>query len=698
MESASRPARVDLPVDESLLAVAARTAAAAAVAETEPAQAIGAALDVLGESVNGVLPSVFVLEHGRLWLVAQRGYPFVPDGIEVERGVMGRAVRLGRAQLVTDVGEDPEYVGTLPGVASELAVPIRSGRAVVGVLNLESERTLPAAAARLLGPLSTALGPPTTSVRESRTLDLAGLARLFVYLGSLREPSEIATLGAASLSKVLDVDRSEVWTWDDIGAPVQLASWTADGSGRVALNAADVEAARTLVDPSAMCQVVELGGARGRGRSRRRLVWLPLSANGEEIGVLVATTRSLEQADPARLDTATVLAAQVAASLDSALALRRERRSALTDPLTGVLNRRGLEERVDLDLALTRRHRVPLSLLVLDCDDFKEINDRAGHEFGDALLKEVADALVSALPEGGVAGRLGGDEFVVVLPGADADAAETLGAQIRTLLAEGLTAAGFPLRMSAGIATYPFDGSTPTALLRAADQALYAAKDRGKDRIASFREVSRPDRHRARSNADERRRSGRSDGSVLAEALAAGRTIERQDTVDGICDRLAKALVFVVGATGCTVSRVVGEFVVDATGHALRGVWLSEKAAYRISDFPLTAEALRTGQPRAISFLDADVDPAEAFVLRELAMNSLLMVPLRVSGRPWGLIELYEMRLRRFDDDDVSVTQFLSAVAERRLEIAATAEPPQVQVRVYELPADARRSGPPRTR
>ena len=116
---------------------------------------------------------------------------------------------------------------------------------------------------------------------------------------------------------------------------------------------------------------------------------------------------------------------------------------------------------------------------------------------------------------------------------------------------------------------------------------------------------------------------------------------------------------FVVGATACSASRVLGEYIVDATEHALREVSLGDVAAYRIADFPLTAEVLRTGEPRAVSFADGDVDPAEAFILRDLDMNALLMLPITVSGQAWGLIELYEMRLRRFGADDVAVAQFL---------------------------------------
>jgi diguanylate cyclase (GGDEF)-like protein len=336
---------------------------------------------------------------------------------------------------------------------------------------------------------------------------------------------------------------------------------------------------------------------------------------------------------------------------------------------------------------------MPLSLLVIDCDDFKEINDRAGHEFGDTLLREVADVLSRSLPVGAEAARLGGDEFVVMLPEAGADAAEALGGQIRNVLAEGLTDAGFPLRISAGISTYPFDGAGPTALLRAADQALYAAKNSGKDRVASFRELTVAAAAPAGGGSlrlAETRRHGRSDnsGSVLADAIAASKAIEVEETVDAVCSRLCKALVFVVGATACSASRVLGDFIVDATEHALREVSLGDEAAYRIDDFPLTAEVLRTGKPLAISFADGDVDPAEAFILREFGMSAVLMLPLQVAGRPWGLVELYEMRLRTFSDDDIAVAEFLAVQAERRLEVVGGVDEPHRRPRVYELPGD----------
>jgi GAF domain-containing protein len=156
--------------------------------------------------------------------------------------------------------------------------------------------------------------------------------------------------------------------------------------------------------------------------------------------------------------------------------------------------------------------------------------------------------------------------------------------------------------------------------------------------------------------------------------------------------------VFVVGATACQSSRVLGEYVVDANEHALREVSLGDGTAYRLADFPLTAEVLREREPRAISFADASIDPAEAFVLRDLGMNALLMLPLYVRGTPWGLIELYEMRLRRFTEDDIAIATFLTLQAERRLEVVAGLDDAPRPRRVYELPDGT--SGPrmPRTR
>jgi GAF domain-containing protein len=107
----------------------------------------------------------------------------------------------------------------------------------------------------------------------------------------------------------------------------------------------------------------------------------------------------------------------------------------------------------------------------------------------------------------------------------------------------------------------------------------------------------------------------------------------------------------------------------------LRDVNLGQEATYLIDDFPVTKEVLESGRARAISFLDEDLDRAEAFVLREVRMNACLLVPLVVAGKPWGLVELYDARMRRYSRDEEVLADFLSAQASRRIEQFGAVEP-----------------------
>jgi len=401
----------------------------------------------------------------------------------------------------------------------------------------------------------------------------------------------------------------------------------------------------------------------------------------------VGTSRWPQQFERGQGEAAAILAAQGAASLDAALSLGRERRSALTDPLTGLLNRRGFELELEAALAGAQEERTPLSLWVLDCDDFKDVNDRAGHEFGDALLREVAVVLASVIPEHARAGRLGGDEFVVMLPDTDAAAAETMVAGVCGDLAGGLQEAGFPLHLSGGISTYPFDGGGGSQLVRAADQALYEAKANGKNRVVSFRELvregSRPSQSFAPSQGD---RVGRTDLAMLVEAAEAATLIFKEATSDGVFARLCKTITFVVGATGCNASRVEGPKLIDVVAHSLRDVDLNPNNAYLIDDFPLTKLVLESKETRSISFLDDDLDPAEAFVMRDLRMNCVLLLPLVVDDRSWGLIELYDMRLRRFTREQQAVSEFLVGIAARRIEALGARPPTRRLLPLYRLP------------
>jgi len=160
---------------------------------------------------------------------------------------------------------------------------------------------------------------------------------------------------------------------------------------------------------------------------------------------------------------------------------------AHTDPLTGLLNRRGLDLALDAALRRTRPER-PTAVFLLDLDGFKAINDRLGHEVGDALLVAVAARLKAQLRADDAVARLGGDEFVVVLslrPGSDE--AVRLGRKLQEGIAAPLAGAGHDCRVGVtiGHAVAPFDGLDAAGLLRRADAAMYAGKQAGRCRAVA---------------------------------------------------------------------------------------------------------------------------------------------------------------------------------------------------------------------
>ena len=152
---------------------------------------------------------------------------------------------------------------------------------------------------------------------------------------------------------------------------------------------------------------------------------------------------------------------------------------AMTDGLTGLLNRAALEERAALELARARRAGTSMSLLVLDVDGFKALNDSHGHPAGDALLRAIAAGLREHTRQIDGLARLGGDEFVILLPGASADEALLVAERLGQLAESASLAAGF----SVGIAATDSGAESFDDLWRAADAAMYEAKRAGGDAV-----------------------------------------------------------------------------------------------------------------------------------------------------------------------------------------------------------------------
>ena len=156
--------------------------------------------------------------------------------------------------------------------------------------------------------------------------------------------------------------------------------------------------------------------------------------------------------------------------------------SARSDPLTRLLNRRGFRELLDLELERARRSGARLSVVVGDVDHFKAVNDRSGHHVGDLALQRVAEMLERGKRAVAAAARVGGEEFALILPDTDAEGGQVLAERLRCALRERFAGEPVPITISFGVASFPAHGETAASLLRAADEALYAAKESGRNR------------------------------------------------------------------------------------------------------------------------------------------------------------------------------------------------------------------------
>jgi diguanylate cyclase (GGDEF)-like protein/PAS domain S-box-containing protein len=165
------------------------------------------------------------------------------------------------------------------------------------------------------------------------------------------------------------------------------------------------------------------------------------------------------------------------------------REQAIHDPLTGLFNRRYLEETLGRELARAERLEQPVSLIMGDLDYFKTVNDRYGHLAGDEVLRVFGHLLQHNARESDIFCRYGGEEFLLVLPGLSIENAGERAEQLRTVLASmpiNIGSIAIQVTASFGVAAYPQHGRSPTQLIAAADEALYAAKENGRNQVRTY--------------------------------------------------------------------------------------------------------------------------------------------------------------------------------------------------------------------
>jgi diguanylate cyclase (GGDEF)-like protein len=221
------------------------------------------------------------------------------------------------------------------------------------------------------------------------------------------------------------------------------------------------------------------------GREEGNSTCIPSLVGGEVIGsVLVRHPDTLAELGRRRIDESMTQASPVLANLRN-LALSQAR--ALTDGLTGLPNRRSIEDTLKRMVAQADRACGPLGVVLFDLDHFKQVNDLFGHEKGDEVLSAVGAAVLGTLRSSDFAGRHGGEEFILLLPETDAASAVVVAEKVRVALAA-IEVPDVPRAITAsfGVAAMPGDGSEPSSLLRTADRALYLAKAGGRNRVETL--------------------------------------------------------------------------------------------------------------------------------------------------------------------------------------------------------------------
>jgi two-component system cell cycle response regulator len=223
----------------------------------------------------------------------------------------------------------------------------------------------------------------------------------------------------------------------------------------------------------------------------------PVVFAGQSIGTLAlaSTGRGLSREDRRTLS---LVAGELAGPLQMCALYEDARRLATMDALTGLLNRRAFLDAIERERARSDRHVLPFSLLLLDLDHFKAVNDTHGHAAGDAVLKGCAEVLARVARRSDVVARWGGEEFVVALPHTGEAGARVAGERVRRGIAEAtyLVPSGEPFRVTASIGVASSESPwTLEAIVAAADAAMYSAKSRGRNRVESMLANEMPAAH-----------------------------------------------------------------------------------------------------------------------------------------------------------------------------------------------------------
>jgi diguanylate cyclase (GGDEF)-like protein len=321
--------------------------------------------------------------------------------------------------------------------------------------------------------------------------ELFVLQQVFSTINSTLEINDILSMVLRGVAEALKFKRVVLFDVVEDGAVVRRLECDADGTVNHARDASEFRENSTLADVSQGKLQLAYGNAGDPDApledSRGSYCIAPLVARDIVRGMLYADDPPGAEITENQLRVLLDFASQAAIAVENARLyeetrrlLEETQRMANTDSLTGIPNRRALNELLDRELHMSERYDIPFAFLILDLDDLKKINDSGGHSLGDLALKRFAQVLKKNARKGDILARYAGDEFVLVMVQSDRE--QTVRGVERIISA--LRRNG--LASSIGVAMFPTDGTDGPSLFFAADEALYQAKQAGKNQVCFY--------------------------------------------------------------------------------------------------------------------------------------------------------------------------------------------------------------------
>jgi two-component system cell cycle response regulator len=319
-----------------------------------------------------------------------------------------------------------------------------------------------------------------------RRFDLEALARFAVSLESASDRQTVAAVLLDSLADAFPLGRMLLTTAGRHPVVLSMRGLVPEST-----NPPQLELSSALLRVQSTHQTLLLSGFDRESDpwlnavmvDAGNFVVVPLHAEGGCVGVLVAehSARNSSRVERRLVTIIERFASQTALALRNAALLEEMEQMATTDGLTHIANRRAFQETFEREVARSIRSGEPISLLMIDIDNFKVLNDTYGHQVGDEVLRQVAAAIQAGSRDIDTAARYGGEEFAVILPGCGSRDALVSAERLRRFVNDSFV--GRAVTVSAGAATFPDQASTAEALVKAADNAMYRAKRAGRNRV-----------------------------------------------------------------------------------------------------------------------------------------------------------------------------------------------------------------------